>query len=104
VTTPKDSTAAENGPKRLIFLSHAVADRKLADALKAAALAAYSGVVDVFASSDTSVGGGLKPGDEWFATIHEHLQIAEAVWVLATPTSLKHPWLYWEAGIGQAVC
>ncbi len=104
VNESSDSTNPSRGrvPKRLIFISHAHADRKLAQALQRLVRAVFAGVVEPYASSDPTPGGGIQPGEEWDPAIHEHLDRAEAVWVLATPTSITHPWLYWEAGIGRA--
>ncbi|MEI7925824.1 MAG: toll/interleukin-1 receptor domain-containing protein [Chloroflexota bacterium] len=87
-----------------IFVSHAVADRKLAAALGVLIEEAFSAVLGYFASSDPSPSGGLQPGDEWYARIHSQLSRADAVWVLVTPESVHRPWLYWEAGIGRAIC
>ena len=46
----------------------------------------------------------IQPGDEWFARIHTKLVESETVWVLATAGSIARPWVYWEAGLGRAVC
>ena len=99
-----EATTQGRVPKRLVFISHAHADRQLAQALLALVRAVFSGVVEPYVSSDPTPGGGIQPGDEWYSAIHERLLRAEAVWVLATPTSITRPWLYWEAGIGRAVC
>jgi len=90
--------------QRLVFVSHGHADRQLALALKALIGTAFSGVVDAFISSDPGPAGGVMPGDQWYAQIEGKLCQAESVWVLATPTSIKRPWIYWEAGIGRALC
>ena len=87
-----------------VFVSHSHADRKLADAMKDLIEGAFSGLVSPFVSSDPGPTGGLMPGDEWFARIGTALSEAEGVWVLATPTAIRRPWIYWEAGIGRALC
>lgn len=89
---------------RTVFISHAHADRKLADQLRELIETALSGVVKGYTSSDPTPTGGLMPGDEWYSEIHAHLASAEAVWVLATHVSIERPWIYWEAGIGKATC
>lgn len=88
---------------RRIFISHAHGDKNLSDALAALIAITYSGIVESFASSQAAPQRGLQPGQQWFPAIHEELRIADAVWVLATPYSLKHPWVYWEAGIGSVL-
>ena len=100
-----DTKAATQGrvPKRLVFISHAHADRNLAQALQRLVRAVFSGVLSR-TRRRPNARSGVQPGEEWYPSIHEQLRRAEAVWVLATPTSVKHPWLYWEAGIGRAVC
>lgn len=88
---------------RRIFLSHAHGDKELAESLADLIQTAYSGIVEAFASSQAAPQQGLQPGELWYPAIHSHLQLADAVWVLATPYSLAHPWVYWEAGIGSVL-
>jgi hypothetical protein len=90
--------------KRSVFVSHTHADRKLAGALKDLIDATYSGIVRTFFSSDPAPDGGIQPGDEWFQRIQRELVSAEAVWVLATKSSILRPWVYWEAALGRAFC
>ena len=101
---PSAPTERDTRPPRTVFVSHSAADRKLAGALGALIDEAFSAVLGYFASSDPSPSGGLQPGDEWYAAIHGRLLTADSVWVLATEESITHPWLYWEAGIGRAIC
>lgn len=89
---------------RLVFVSHSHADRNLAAALGSLVETVFSGVVKAFVSSDPGPTGGIMPGEQWFSQIEGNLRQAEAVWVLATPTSITRPWIYWEAGIGRAIC
>ena len=89
---------------RFIFLSHTHADRQLAAALRNLVEEAFSGVVKAFISSDPTPTGGIAPGSEWYSEIHAQLRLAEAVWVLATRSSIERPWIYWEAGVGKASC
>lgn len=90
--------------KRSIFVSHAHADRELASALEQFITVAYSGLVRTFVSSSITPGQGISAGDEWYQRIQRELGEAERVWILATPTSVSHPWVYFEAGIGRALC
>lgn len=89
---------------RFIFISHTHADRQLAAALRNIVEEAFSGVVKAFISSDPTPTGGIAPGSEWYSEIHAQLRLAEAVWVLATRSSIERPWIYWEAGVGKASC
>ncbi len=90
--------------KRSVFVSHTHADRELASKLKSIIDQVYSGVVRAFISSDPTPGGGIQPGDQWFQRIQSELDSSEAVWVIATKASVNRPWIYWEAGLGRAMC
>lgn len=90
--------------RRSLFVSHAHADRTLAAALSKFIGVAFSGLVDSFVSSSPTPGQGISAGDEWYGRIQRELQGAERVWVLATPTSVTHPWIFFEAGVGRALC
>lgn len=91
--------------RRQIFVSHAHADRKLALGVRKLVEEAFSGLVSAYVSSDPTPTGGVKPGEEtWYAAIHAKLSASDSVWVLATPASVSHPWIYWEAGFGSAAC
>lgn len=100
----KELAAGQSSRRHQVFVSHAHADRDLAKSLTTLLEHAFSGMVVPYFSSDPSPGGGIQPGNEWYAKIHKELLASEAVWVLATVTSIARPWLYWEAGIGRAVC
>ena len=102
----RDGDARSRRPfdHRQVFLSHSHSDRRLSDALQALVTSVYSGLVEVFTTADASPSGGLQPGDEWYARVHAELAKSESVWVLATKTSVTRPWLYWEAGLGRAIC
>ena len=89
--------------KRLIFISHTNADSELAAAMKAMLESAYSGYIEPYVSSDPTPAGGIMPGENWFASLHEKLLRAESVWVLATKVSILRPWIYWESGAGMAL-
>ncbi len=91
-------------PSRQIFLSHAHADRELANDLGTLVEQVFSGLVTVFSSTDPAPAGGIRPGEEWYPKIHSELGASESAWVLVTRTSITHPWLYWEAGIARAIC
>ena len=88
--------------KRSLFLSHAHADRELSTHLQDFVQLVYSGLVETFVSSSPTA--GIGSGEEWFQRIHVELRRAERVWVIATPVSVSHPWIYWEAGVGRALC
>lgn len=76
---------------RRLFISHAHADRELGIALVKMVKASFSGVVDVFLSSDPAPSGGISPGDTVYERIRTELRAATTVWVLTTPESVNHP-------------
>jgi hypothetical protein len=101
----QEKTSSGKLERRQIFVSHAHADRILALEVRKLVEGSFSGLVHAYVSSDPTPTGGVKPGEgEWYSQIHRQLQASESVWVLATPTSIGHPWIYWEAGFGKAIC
>ncbi len=99
----QDKPSSGKIERRQIFVSHTHADRNLAANVRILIEEAFSGVIRPYVSSDPAPTGGLQPG-EWYTQIHAELGRSESVWVLATPTSIQRPWIYWEAGIGRAIC
>ena len=85
--------------KPILFLSHSERDKDLAAALKAA-FSSSLGIAPraVFVSSDDSI----RAGQQVFPAITSALCQAQAVVVLLTPSSLRAPWVHFEAG-GAAV-
>ncbi|MBA4179337.1 MAG: hypothetical protein C0506_02005 [Anaerolinea sp.] len=97
------SAKQEPPPPDKIFVSHAHGDRKLASALSTLIDEAFAGRVGTFQSSDTRAAAGLQPGNWPLERIHHELRQCTALWALATPLSVKRPWLYWETGIASVL-
>ena len=90
--------------KPRIFLSHISSDATIAQALADVIKRAFAGAIECWFSSDQSPAGGLAPGDEWYAKLHEQLGHAESVFAIVTPSSIQRPWIFWESAIGSVKC
>lgn len=77
-----------------LFLSHAAADRDLAEYLELTARRCISGI-DVFRTTRT---GQIPGGREWLGVIRNHLLSADRFLILLTPASIRRPWIWFEAG------
>jgi tetratricopeptide (TPR) repeat protein len=84
--------------ERSVFISHTHSDRDLADALKKLITRVFNQAIKVRYSSDREVGGGIKPGDDWFQWIVDEIRTCDMTLVLLTPASVQKPWPMWEAG------
>lgn len=49
-----------------------------------------------------STAGSLKPGEQWWSAIQEHLRQADAVLVVLSRRSASRPWLFFESGAAWA--
>jgi hypothetical protein len=81
----------------LVFISHIKAEREVAMALKGLVTDAFMGMIDVFVSSDPD---SLAMGERWLDQITDGLRRCSIEIVVASPTSLKRPWINFEAGAG----
>jgi hypothetical protein len=81
--------------KAVVFLSHANEEAGVARVLKDAIEAAFLNIAEVFVSTDPR---SLRAGNPWLETIKSRLAEARAMIVLASPTSVRRPWVNWEAG------
>lgn len=81
----------------IVFISHIVEERALALELKKAIEGSFLGMADVFVSSDPS---DLQAGQQWQQKILNQLENASTVLLLASPQSLRRPWIGFEAGAG----
>lgn len=78
-----------------VFLSYTAEDKKLADLLKEKIELEFSRGITVFMYQDYE---DNKPGDEWWKNIKDALYSSRVLLVLATPNSIKKPWINFEAG------
>jgi hypothetical protein len=100
VITGEGLRALEDGSleKRIIFLSHAAADQRIANRLKQI-IEQTIPATDVFVSSDPE---DLPPGSPWIEKIRDALRVAEAYLIVATTRSMVRKWVWLEAGAGWA--
>lgn len=83
--------------KPLIFISHITEEREIAAALKKLVEAAFLNMIDVFVSSDPT---SIKRGRRWLEEITSALRTCSIEIILASPESVKRPWINFEAGAG----
>ncbi|MBI3465039.1 MAG: toll/interleukin-1 receptor domain-containing protein [Planctomycetes bacterium] len=83
--------------KKIVFISHIGDERAIASALKALIEAAFLDLMDVFVSSDAT---SIEPGGKWLARIEHALKHCAIEIVIASPESVKRPWVNFEAGAG----
>jgi hypothetical protein len=81
--------------KPTVFLSHAATDQPVAQVIHDEIGRIFANGVTVYASS---VPGVVKPGQDWLASIRDHLAAATAVIVIVTPVSINRPWIWFEVG------
>jgi hypothetical protein len=80
-----------------LFLSHIHEERNVAITFKRELEEIYLGAIDIFVSSDED---GIPGGEKWLRVIEEKLTNAEIILILASPDSIKRPWVNFEAGGG----
>src|SRR5579864_4609627 len=81
--------------KPLIFISHISEEKDLAIALKKLVESAFLNMIDVFVSSDPT---SIKLGRKWLNEITEALKTCAVEIILASPESVKRPWINFEGG------
>jgi len=80
--------------KPIVFVSHVEEDAAVASEIKNWLEDNLLEGVEVFVSSDE----GIKPGDKWEERIIEKLKICRIALVVCTQTSVRQPWINFEAG------
>jgi len=83
--------------KPLIFLSHIATEKEIAISLKELIEATFMGMIDVFVSSDPN---SMAMGGRWLDEITYGLKHCVIEIVLASPKSVKQPWINFETGAG----
>lgn len=78
----------------LIFISHASADRRVAESL-ATLIESSGGGVRTFLSSRP---GDIRADAEWLPAVQRALREADAYVILLTPNSVLRPWVSFETG------
>ena len=77
------------------FVSHVTEESRVASQLKTALTQDFLGLLNVFVSSDTE---GIGAGEDWLRAVDEALRESSVVLVLCSPTSIRRPWINFEAG------
>lgn len=80
-----------------IFISHLTVEKSVADVLKRYLQRAYGKDFSVFVSSD---GRSIPGGKGWFDFIVKVVKEHKVVLVLLSDTSVREPWINFEAGAG----
>jgi hypothetical protein len=83
--------------KPIVFISHITEEREVALALKKVVEAAFINMMDVFVSSDPR---SIHLGQEWLQKIKFALSNCAVEIIIASPQSVKRPWINFEAGSG----
>jgi hypothetical protein len=83
--------------KPLIFISHITEEREIAFALKQLIEASFLGMMEVFVSSDPT---SIELGRRWLDQITFALKHCAVEVILASPESVRRPWINFEAGAG----
>jgi hypothetical protein len=83
--------------KPLVFISHITEEKELAQALKHVVEAAFLNMIDVFVSSDPT---SISLGRKWLDEITHALKTCTVEIILASPESVKRPWINFEGGSG----
>ena len=83
--------------KPIIFISHIVDERDIALSLKTLIEKSFLRMADVFVSSDAN---SIKMGQKWLDKITHSLSTCAVEIIIASPNSIKRPWINFEAGAG----
>lgn len=83
--------------KPLLFISHIAEEKDVALALKSLVEETFLGMIEIFVSSDES---SVPLGQKWLEAITSSLKRCVVEIVIASPTSVKRPWINFEAGAG----
>lgn len=83
--------------KAIVFISHISEEQEIAQALKKLVEKSFLGLVEVFVSSDAN---SIRLGDKWLDTITRALKSCKIEIIIASPESVKRPWVNFEAGVG----
>jgi hypothetical protein len=85
--------------KPVIFISHSSQDKELARRVKIGLEKAFKEILhtdmELFVSSSPEA---IKIGSNWFNTVMDKLDLAVALIVLITESSINKPWIWFEIG------
>lgn len=86
-----------------IFISHTHTDEALAKAWAALLTDLFGEAYLLRYSTSREPDSGLAPGENWVRWIAKEVRQASVALVLLTPTSIRKPWVLWEAGALEGV-
>jgi hypothetical protein len=78
-----------------VLISHAHAERPVAQAWKALLETISLGAVD------TPPGGGMQIGDEWREQLRRRIAESDFVLAVLSPQTRDRPWILWECGVAN---
>src|SRR5947209_1191798 len=81
----------------LVFISHIMEEKEIALALKRLVESTFLNMIEVFVSSDPT---SIKLGRKWLDEITYALKHCSVEIILASPASVKRPWINFEGGSG----
>jgi len=83
--------------KMMVFISHIAEEAEIAQSLKKLLETSFLGIIEVFVSSDAN---SLHLGQKWLDHVTTALKSCKVEIVIASPISVKRPWINFEAGGG----
>lgn len=83
--------------KPLVFISHITEEKEIALAFKSLIETTFLNMIEVFVSSDPT---SIKMGRKWLDEITRALKACAVEIILASPESMKRPWINFEGGSG----
>lgn len=86
-----------------VLISHASAEKALAQAWKDLITTTSLGVIETWFSSDVAPGGGMRIGEEWRDHLYEKLAESDFIIAIQTPATTGRPWIMWECGAASGV-
>lgn len=86
-------------PKKELFISHIAVEAELALLLKEQIESAFAHKCHAFVSSSPD---DIKAGEKWFDQVSDSLKRSTALLTICSRTSIKSPWLFFEAGFAMS--
>lgn len=88
---------AKQTTKQLVFISHIEEEKQVASALKELVESVFLGMIETFIASDPN---SIEMGTKWLDMITSALKRCSVEIVIASPASIKRPWVNFEMGGG----
>lgn len=88
---------------KTIFISHAVADKKIVQPFEEMIRKLSLGQITSWCSSNDTISNGIKPGENWFKKIISKIEECDSMIVLLTPNSINNKWIHFEVGMAYGL-